>query len=403
MSAEGIGSSVFVASILLAITFLGCGGSSNTFRYLKTAADDQSFDYVLDKARAQFDAGHLHAALESSAEALRLNKKSEKAAVLFGFVNLALAGADPFRLAKALTQSLSDPLTSGLREKQVAEKISIASDMLLEQNQGDPLVLLQSAIGLMPEEILQLGDLDQEVPELPLILPRCAENVRRDVARLRHLDFAIIAICPFIDAEAKVPLDYRQNCEATDSKKAKTDEAHFLWSFAHLAEALIFNAVLTYRGQKSPSSLTHLESRAQRVNGANSAGFEKLSESINSIRKITDRIMPIDDHCGPGTPTSQLKATLMDLMAVGRGFANLPHLPQKMINPLRKGLSGFAQAEASLITMRGNLTKNISQEFSRKVDQLASEQVLNDNERASICNQLGALAVGNQILPAACK
>jgi len=53
--------------------------------------------------------------------------------------------------------------------------------------------------------------------------------------------------------------------------------------------------------------------------------------------------------------------------------------------------------------MRGNLTKNISQEFSRKVDQLASEQVLNDNERASICNQLGALAVGNQILPAACK
>src|SRR4051812_30508876 len=83
--------------LILALTLplTACSAESNVLGLVTPTTDRESYEALLTSARAAYDRGDLAKALALSAKAYLLNQKSERAAVLFGFVNLALAGADP--------------------------------------------------------------------------------------------------------------------------------------------------------------------------------------------------------------------------------------------------------------------------------------------------------------------
>jgi tetratricopeptide (TPR) repeat protein len=389
--------------LLMALVLNGCGSGTNPFRYLILESDRESFEYLYDKARAEFDAGQLQSALTSATEALRINRRSEKAALLYGFVNLALAGADPFSIAKALVGRSSNPETKqplALGSKDFS--IQVFQSLLIEES-DDPLTFLQEVVGLTDAEIRQLADVDEDITDLPLLIPRCVETVRQEAWRLQYLNLAIIAVCPFIDEELRVPQDYRQVCEVTDLPRHKSNEAHFLWSFAHLTEALVFNAVLTYRGSNAPTAPTNFEQRVKRLKEANQVDPGEFIKAVDRIQLATEKILPINDKCAPQTPTSQLRATLLDLMAVERGFAKLPSIPNKIVDPLKRGISGIVQAGGSAVSFRGDFTKKISQDLSEKIDQVVAEKNLSASEIEKICQDFDRISAGTQVISNTCK
>lgn len=396
--------SLRLPSVLWGIFVLpACGSASNPFRYATIDSDRESFEYLYEKAQADFDAGRLESALKASAEALRINRRSEKAAVLYGFVNLSLAGADPFSLAKALIARSSSSESKKLISNDDDHRYAAVSHMNLMEEGGDPLAFLREAINVSDFEIRQMAEIDSEVEDLPLLIPRCVESVRQESQRLQYLNLAIIAVCPFIDEDLRVPQDYRQICEATGLARNKTNEAHFLWSFAHLTESLIFNSVLTYRGDNPPNSPTNFELRVKRLKETSPGDVARFVQAVARIQEMTDKILPINDQCGPQTPTSQLRATLLDLMAVERGFSRLSSIPNKIIEPLKKGISGVVQAGGSATNLRADFTKKISQDLSEKIDQVAAEKKMSTADVAKLCENFDKISSGNQVPSETCK
>lgn len=389
-------------------TCIGCGAASNPFSFFISPTDKESFGYQFDQAQAAFDKGQLEQALAYAEIALRLNKESEKASLLYGFINLALAGADPFMLAKAMvgpSKAGSEKLIQSLfleGSVLVGEGVVI-DNALLEDQAPDSLSQLRDVIGLTDDELLAMATLDQEVPEFPLLIPKCVETVRGESERLKFLENAVLAACPFVDEGARVVEDYRQTCASTALPRRKSNEAHFLWAFGHLTEALAFNAILTYRGAKSPSEPTNLEQRLGKVKALGQENLNVFISAVSNLQKVIDRILPVEGNCGPGTPTSQLRATVTDLMAVERAFGRLPHVPPKILASLKKGLDNVTGAGASVSALRGNFTKKISEDLAAKIDEIASQKKLSTDEKEQLCAKAAAISAGNQAIPEACK
>ncbi len=374
---------------LVAVLLNGCGARSNIFGFFLPPVDKDSFGYQFDQAQAAFDDGRLDAALKFAEVALRLDRESEAANILYGFINLSLAGADPFHLAKSIVGKGA----SG------AKKMS----HFLEDQPTDTLSQLKDAVGITTSELLSMSTFDQEVIDLPLLIPNCVETVRQESQRMKLLENAVLAACPFVDEDVRVSEDYRQACVPTSLPRQKTNEAHFLWAFGHLTEALAFNAILTYRGERSSEEPTNLELRLARVKEKGQDNLNEFIEAVSKLQKVIDKILPVEGNCGPGTPTSQLRATLTDLMAVERAFGRLPHVPPQMLIPLKKGLEGVTQAGASASALRGGFTKKISEDLAAKIDQISSQKKLSDEEKKKLCANAAAISVGNQVVPETCK
>src|SRR5688572_1204471 len=94
---------IAILSLLsIAATFTGCGADANVLGLITPAGHYDSFEALLSKARAAYDRNELDDALKFSEKAYFMNMESERASILYGLVNLSLAGGDPFALAKAM-------------------------------------------------------------------------------------------------------------------------------------------------------------------------------------------------------------------------------------------------------------------------------------------------------------
>src|SRR5690606_37195172 len=61
---------------------------------------------------------------------------------------------------------------------------------------------------------------------------------------------AIQFVCPFVDDAVRIEGDPRHSadqCPPTENPRLSRSKSHFIWAFAHLAEALAYYSVLLYQ------------------------------------------------------------------------------------------------------------------------------------------------------------
>ena len=182
----------------------GCGAKSNVLGLTTPREHKETFEVLLDRARVSYDHKDLAAALKYSKKAYEIDPNSEDAAILYGFVNLSLAGGDPFSLAEGLTA------------RQASEG----------GGTSDTLSALKTVIGLSDADLVLMSTRDESDPELPVLVPACAEDARRAVKKLHYINSAVNAVCRFIDDDVRVGTDYRQNCRSYSGPRRQRHRGH---------------------------------------------------------------------------------------------------------------------------------------------------------------------------------
>ena len=403
--------------VLLVNLVVGCGSDSNLMRALVSEDQLHTMAVYLSSARAAYDHGNLDKAWRLASNAYLLDPHSEEASILLGFIGLSIAGGDPFNLAKAMIQTndsgsakdQSALIADNNLEKTPADlAFNSEGDADTAQSTSSTLSSFQKAINITQDEILAMGELDKSDPELPLLKPKCAEAARKDVERLKFLEQAILVSCPFVDPEARIEPDFRQSCEPYAGVRNHRNQAHFLWAFTHLTEALIFNSVLNFGSADPTGKKSNLELRAEKIRNQQAkdpASIELLVQSIKSLESALENILPKTGTCSESAPTSQLRATLYDMLGVSAGFARLASIPPKIVGSIRSATEQLNSRGASLQTIRSDFTRKNSQNMAAKIDDLTKDptQPLNNAQKTAICGSIGSINGGGMSIPDACK
>jgi len=371
--------------MLLGTALTGCG-EYNLLRLTMPDEHRTSFDALLTSGRAAYDRGDMDEALRFSRKAYELDPRSEDAAILYGFVNLTLAGSDPFSLAKELSSDKAAPAGGGA---------------------GDTLGGIKDALGLSDDERALLGKPDKTDPELPILIPSCAEDARRDVPTLAYLNTAILAVCPFVDTEARVGEDYRQTCEPFTGTRREQHRASFLWAFAHLTEALAFHAVLTYGTNAEGKS--NLEARVAKIK---TLEVPALLTAVTTLETSLRTVMPTGGACSDAAPTTQFYATLNDMLAVDAAFARIPGVPDRITKSIRAAMARVRQVQqnadpgsiknAQARALKGDFNGKIAGGLAAKIDEVAASGAADESQKATLCAAFDSISGGATARPAAC-
>lgn len=379
--------------ILFSILLASCGSDSNILGFLTPEAHRNSFTAELAAARVAYDSNDLADAYKHSKNAFQLNSSSEEAAVLYGFVNLSMAGSDPFQLFRRLGDS----------ENSESDGIGI---LLQSGGTSDTLSTLQSVVGITKEDVLSIGNLDEEDVDLPILIPLCAEEARLKLKKLEYLDAAINAVCPFVDPDLNNSAVRRQKCEPTIGVRSSKDKAHFLWAFTHLTEALAFNAVFKFGGVSTTKS--NLELRVEKLKSqdtATGASLESFIDNVKAVESTVNAVLPIGGVCSDKYPTTQLIATLNDLLAVSAAFDKMAGLPEsftKNLNDSIQKIKNIQGTEGQTKALKSDLSKKMAASLAEKIDSLGGG-ALTAEKAEELCSAYGSISGGSTDRPDLCQ
>ncbi len=390
-----VGRSILALAVALALE--GCGASSNLLGLTVPAEHRRTFDAELDQAQAGYDRGDLDEALRHARRAHEIDPDAEDPSILLGFVSLSKARGDPFSIAIALSSAKAAPNDA-------------------ESATSGPLGILKGVLGLKESELASMGTLDRSDPALPLVVPSCAEDARRDVERIAFLNEAIVAVCPFVPVSARVLDDQRQRCGPTDRPIRSTEKALFLWAFAHLTEALAFNAVLTYGTADPTGKKSNLELRVEGINAKQTGDPTQLADflaAVSTLEKTLGAVMPTSGACSPTAPTTQLVAALNDLLAVDLAFSALPNVPKKVTASIKAAVAKIKELQAKVATVPGasssqalkaDLNQKIAKNLGAKLDKIAAEQAdqITPEQKTQVCAAYQSISGGISTPPALC-
>jgi hypothetical protein len=396
-----------LALAFAAALFNACGSDSNIWAYITSDDDKKSVDAAIASGKAAYDRNQLDVALKHATVAYNLDPLNEEAALLYGFVNLSLAKADPISLAAKMAGD-KESEESGEASAELAEG---------ENSSSGSLDQLKTALGLTDEDIVALGTLDETDPEIPVLIPKCVEDAREGLDALNHLDEAVRAICPFVGETARLEVDVRHNCEATTIERRFPYKSSFLWAFTHLAEALAFYSVLTYGNIDPEGKKTNLELRVAKIQQntvTDLAALPAFIENLESLERTVSSILPVGGACSPDFPTAQLQQTVNNLLTVTAAFADIPQIPEsiknsitdatKKITDIQGGTAGdgkLAQAKA----LKGDFTKKLAGPLAQKIDALSTSQAENisPEQAVKLCESFDSIAAGGAQKPALCQ
>lgn len=367
-----------------------------------TVPDDhrETFEALLAAAHAAYDRNRIDDALSYAKKAYQLDPYSERAAVMFGFANLSKAGGDPFGLAKEM-------IANNKKKDEPSDPAAAAATLaLLAESKGtaDTLGALKAVLGVTDAELELMATKDVTDPELPILIPKCVEDARATVERLQLLDDAINAVCRFADPEARIAADYRQGCESTETTRTQQNQVHFLWAFAHLTEALAFNSVLTYATVDPERKKTNLELRVEKLKSQDSATPEALASFVAAVQTVSETlnaVLPVSGACSDAAPTTQLRATLNDMLAVDAAFQRMPGVPSKITAGIKKAMEKIknVQGQTANVTsqtkaLKGDFTKKMSKGLAEKIDALGSnpDQPLPEEQKTQLCSTFATIA-----------
>ena len=132
---------IFISSLL------SCGAESNVLGVITPFEHRETFDFILIEARVAYDRGDLYRALALSETAFLIAPDSERAALLYGFINLSLAGGDPFSIAKVLAADAEE------KKRQLGSNSPISDTDPAAMRSSDALQPLRQVIRLRDEEV----------------------------------------------------------------------------------------------------------------------------------------------------------------------------------------------------------------------------------------------------------
>ena len=378
--------------VLCALGAAGCSASTNVLGLLTPSDHKQEFDNLLDLAQQSYDRGDYQTALGYATEAYADDQASERAALLYGFVNLALAGGDPMTLAKALIAQ-GGKAPAGTTTSGGATSGALGS--------------LKSLLGLPSADLTKMGTLDTSDPRLPVIIPGCAEAVRPNVPQLVAVANAINAVCPFVSPAARITADPRQSCYDHQGEIQQPAQAAFLWAFVNLVEALAFDSVLTYATVDPTGQTSNLQLRVQQLQAdETTGGATTLVTEAQSLEQTVNAVLPPSGVCSPTAPTTMLQATVNDLLAVEAGFAQLPGVPASLVQSLSAALTTVegAAAGAQAAVLRADFAKGLAGTLASAIDATGTsgQPPLTSDQKTALCASYASIAAGTSQASAVC-
>ncbi len=369
-----------------------CGADQNLMGILTPTSHKQSLRNLLATGRAAYDRGDLEKAEELSKQAFDIDATSVEASLLYGLVNLSLAGADPYSLVKSMNKSKS------------------SSDG--ESSSNAALKPVQDALAIAKSEIDLLGELEASDPDLPVLLPGCMEDVRAKVQRLQFLDKAIRAICPFVQSIAKTPDDERQVCSDYASVTEEPGRIHFLWSLSHLAEAVMVNSALMYSTSPDSGGKTNLELRASKAESQlNSGDVIGVLSTFTTLEKVFKQIFPINGICSATAPTTQSIAFLNDLLAVDGGFSVIATTPPNVRQAIQKAVAkiktsrgtGSSNRQKDTFAVKSDMTGGLSKSLGAGISAAISSGAVQGTAKDSLCDSFIKISAGTSASADGCS
>ena len=357
-------------SLLAFWTLTACG-------YLVPTDHKDDFFANLSRYQTYYDKREFDKALRSAQKARDLNPKSEEASLAVANSYLGLAGISLFTILRNIVSP--NPDDSGEPDSGAIERL----------------------LSLTNAEVQELGTIDNSNPELPIIIPGCAAEVRNSVPRLLYINNAIAALCPLVKASIRLVSDSRHYCPQS-IRAPDSDNTKFLWALAHLVEAAIFQSVILYNTTGGDKS--NLELRAERIENLptdSPADQARFVQELTLFSELANRIIPVGNECKPEFPETQSAAFLSDLQSVERALAAIISAPEDLLSPLSRSVDRLLESEAKpdgsdseadIDTLRSNLNSTFSEPFATKLDELGSK--LSSEQQTASCTAFDSLFPG---------
>ena len=403
---------VFYFGLLTAL-MMGCGAESNPLGFMILPQSQESVDSLTYDAEAAMDAGDYELAIEIATRANKLDPGSEHLAVVLGYAYLASAGIDPFSLAEKLMEQGDNKTESNEGETGATSEAS---------SSANPLEPLRSLLGLDASELSAITlDGNQTVTEdgtvikgapsdglfkdYPVLLPKTASEARLAGGEaLTNLAKAIKAICPFVSESAKVlspvedPRHGREACPPSEKERYFSGKAHYIWAFAHLTEAIAFNAVVLYDPTGEGANIIR---RSDAISDPAAVPLNQYISSVNELAVTMEIILPTSED---KTADSMLMGMVNDLQATSKGFDNLPGMPESMTKSIKDAItkleeqkaqmqtSGISEQAASSSALKESLTEALSDNLKTQIEQRSSDGSFTQEEKESVCASYASIS-----------
>lgn len=399
--------SVFMGKLLVLLSLVmgiaACGVESNFFAWVTPSGHKKSWEQQVALGRIYYDVQDYDQALKHAEQAYQINPDSEEAAVLLGYVYLAKANLSPVSVVESLIAQgqTGDVVSEGSQESNSSapESSSVEEDL----PDGGDFGVLGHIIGLSKEEFNKMGQVNLDDPDLPVIEPYCANQVRKSVDKLKYVDRAIAVVCPFVDPDVRLGEDVRHRCQARGGSRRQRSESHFLWALAHVTEAAAFHSVMTYG--TTGSDKTNLELRVEAIQNFDLSNPSQISSLITDLESLTqtiDNVLQVAGFCSwDESGQTQLLALVNDLIATTYAFSKMPGIPEDLISgihqatgrivAIREQTSGISQAQEQAASVRGGVTKSISKEVAAVLDKMNPE-TLTTEQQQNLCQSYGNIS-----------
>lgn len=409
-----------VGSIWLALSVTACGPDSNIMGFLVFAADKTSHEYLLFEAETYLNQGDYSAAIAYGEQAYALDPGHEGTAAVLGFSYLGLAGADPFTLATTIASQASDGGDAAggdtAASVTVAQLLTAAQDTAAEESgTSNPLGALAEVLGLSDAELEQItlpgnqleledGTVVEGAPsaglfkDYPVLLPKAASEARAAAITLTRINRAIAVVCPFVNPAARLTGasgDSRHGeaaCPTSAKTKTQASKIHFVWAFAHLTEAIAFNAVVMY----DPTGAgPNLQRRTEALGDSESVGIAAYVSGVSELAAVIDVVFPTDPS---QSADSMLTGMVNDLEATSRAFDLLPGMPAAMTSSIKSSLAQLAEQkakiqqsgavsdeEASSSALKDTLTEELGKNLEEQITTKVADGEVTDEQKAAVC------------------
>ena len=396
----------FIHPFLFASFFAtGCGGLNSNGLFVSKKEKDAT-DTQLDEAQYLYDLGEYEKGRDIADKVYQNNPNSEKAATLLAYIHLGLAGIDIFDLAENLID-LSSSKSTGSTSGQATSSNKSATDTLNE---------LAAIIGMSNEEFLGLtqggAPLATQVSSfesIPVYQPKTAAEARAlGSGVVSNINKAISYICPFVNESAKVATEARDQCTRTTNETLTSNaKVHFIWSFAHLTEAVAFNTVVLY---KTAGSEPNLMRRAEELNSLQ-GNIGTYATAAVELASNVEKLFPVADN------GSMLTAIFNDFEATINGFDAIAGLPDKMKSQIEKSFNSLKEqreklsnstssAEKSNTALKQLFTKQAKSKMETQIKTLSENGTLKGEDKTKICDaykQISGLQTTDSTDIAECK
>jgi len=366
-----------VAGVVVLIGLLaGCGSGTNVNQIW--GKDDDAYDSLYLRARAAYDRGDFADAKSLAERARNINSRNEDVNILLGYIHLSLGGIDPFILARRLVENNSSTTAAALTQGGAAASGSSSSGV------SGTLQSLGKIISLGSTDLDALSSLvetpaDSIFATIPLRRPKIVNaSLREAVPVLREMNNAIRYICGFVDPKVTEgsadPRDTAENCPQITGSREQTYKAHFLWAFAHLTEALVFQSVLLY-SDGNQNNMPNIEQRSKAVSSGNfttdaSGGITKFVSTVDELQESVDAVFA--SEAGEAGAVTQLSATLNAMDSVTKAFSALPGIPDSLTSQITKSMDSLrtigGETAGQTRALRAQMTEKLSQNVATKID-----------------------------------